>query len=264
MEQPLVSVVTPSLNQAEFIEQTIESVLAQTYPRIEHIVIDGGSGDGTLEILRRYDHLIWLSEPDEGQSQALNKGFARAQGPICGWLNSDDWYLPNAVEEGVEALRASGASLVYGDIERCDASGLNRRTIRARPWNYWEELNAGSGLYSPAAFFTRAALDAVGGFDESYHLAMDYDFWLRIGAQFAVRHVDAVWAVERNHPAAKTVAQREGFWVEDREISLRHGGRFVSPMLIRRHIRWPRAQFLAVRAAAAAYTVVGRRPQGPR
>ena len=103
---PLVSVVTPSLNQAAYIEEAILSVREQDYPRIEHIVVDGGSTDGTLEILRRHPHVVWSSEPDEGQADALNKGFARARGTVLGWLNADDRYLPGAVSAARTSLRA--------------------------------------------------------------------------------------------------------------------------------------------------------------
>ena len=117
---PLVSVVTPSLNQAAYIEEAILSVRKQDYPRIEHIVVDGGSTDGTLEILGRYRHLLWSSEPDEGQADALNKGFARARGTVLGWLNADDRYLPGAVSAAVAALAETGSALVHGGWRQVD------------------------------------------------------------------------------------------------------------------------------------------------
>jgi GT2 family glycosyltransferase len=257
----LVSVVTPSLNQSRYLREAIESVRAQTYSPVEHIVVDGGSTDGTEEILAGYDGLRWLSEPDEGQSQALNKGFALAQGEILGWLNADDAYVPTAIAEGVAALRSSGAALVYADVTRVDDDGVNPRRIRSRTqFDLWTELNLGCGIYSPAVFFTREALETVGAVDESLHYTMDYDLWLRIGKRFPVERVDAVWAIQRRHEEAKSVSRRDEFWPERLRVSRRHGGRLVSPLLIRRYVPQGGAQQIANRAAAAAYAIAGKRP----
>ena len=127
----------------------------------------------------------WVSEPDRGQSHALNKGFALASGDVLGWLNADDAYKPTAVAEAVAAIESTGAALVYADVTRVDDDGDNPRRIRSRPsFELWTELNLGCGIYSPAVFFSRAALDAAGPLDESLHLTMDYDLWLRIGERF--------------------------------------------------------------------------------
>ena len=258
----LVSIVTPSLDQGRYVREAIESVRAQTYSPIEHIVVDGGSTDGTLEILGEYEGLRWVSEPDGGQSHALNKGFALATGEILGWLNADDAYEPGAVAAAVEALRSAGAGLVYADVTRVDDDGVNPRRIRSRPeFDLWTELNLGCGIYSPAVFFTRDALESAGGIDESLHLTMDYDLWLRIGMRFPVRHVDAVWAIQRRHEEAKSVSRREDFWPERLAVSRRYGGRLVSPLLIRRYVRTPRVQSVAIRTAAAAYALAGKRPR---
>jgi glycosyltransferase involved in cell wall biosynthesis len=259
MRAPLVSVVTPSLNQDRYIREAIESVRAQTFEPVEHIVVDGGSTDATLEILRGYDDLRWVSEPDRGQSQALNKGFAMAQGRIFGWLNADDAYEPHAVAEGVAALQ--GVGLAYADVTRVNDDGVDPRRIRSRPvWDAWTELNDGNGVYSPSVFFTREAFEAVGGLDESLHFSMDYDLWLRIGRRFGARHVDAVWSVQRLHGEAKSVSREEDFWPERLAVSRRHGGRLVSPLLIRRYVKKPQAVRVAIRAAAAAYALAGKRP----
>jgi glycosyltransferase involved in cell wall biosynthesis len=258
--ETLVSIVTPSLNQARYLRQAIESVRAQAHAPIEHIVVDGGSTDETLEILAEYDEVQWSSEPDRGQSHALNKGFAQARGAVLGWLNADDAYEPNAVAEAVAAL--GDAALVYGDVTRVNDDGVNPRRIRSRPsFDLWTELNLGCGIYSPAVFFTREALEAVGPLDENLHLTMDYDLWLRIGKRFPVRHVDSVWAIQRLHGEAKTMRHYEDFWPERLAVSRRNGGRLVSPLLISRYVRAPQAQRIAVRAAAAAYALAGRRPR---
>ena len=255
----LVSIVTPSLDQGRYLREAIDSVRAQTHSPIEHVVVDGGSTDGTLDILRDCDTVRWVSEPDRGQSHALNKGFALATGDVLGWLNADDAYAATAVAEGVAALDETGAALVYADVTRVNDDGIDPRRIRSRPtFDLWTELNLGCGIYSPAVFFTRAALEAVGGLDETLDLTMDYDLWVRIGKSFPVHHVDAVWAVQRIHPDAKTAV--EDFWPERLAVSRRHGGRLISPLLIRRYIEAPRAQRFANRAAAAVYAIAGKRP----
>jgi glycosyltransferase involved in cell wall biosynthesis len=258
--RPLVSIITPSLNQGRYLREAIESVREQDYEPIEHVVVDGGSTDGTLELLREYGHLRWLSGPDRGQSHALNKGFAMARGQVFGWLNADDAYEPHAVTEGVGALADVG--LVYADVTRVNDDGVNPRRIRSRPtWGLWTELNEGNGIFSPSVFFTRTAYEAVGGLDESFDLAMDYDLWLKIGKRFGARHVDSAWAVQRVHDEAKSVRRYDDFWPERLAVSRRHGGRLVSPLLIRRYVRQPGAQRLAIRAAAAAYAALGKRPR---
>ncbi|HLA97025.1 MAG TPA: glycosyltransferase family 2 protein, partial [Anaerolineales bacterium] len=137
--QPLVSIVTPSFNQGRFLEETIQSVLAQDYPRIEYLIVDGGSTDGSLEIIRRYADRLgwWVSEPDRGQTEALNKGFARARGEIFAWLNSDDTYLPQAVSEAVAYLQAHPeAGMVYGDANLVDEHGRVIGKFPARQTDY--------------------------------------------------------------------------------------------------------------------------------
>jgi len=254
----LVSIVTPSLNQGRYLLEAIDSVRAQTHAPVEHVVVDGGSDDDTLAILGEQEGLRWVSEPDRGQSHAVNKGFAMAQGEVFGWLNADDAYEPHAVAEALDAL--DGVGLVYADVTRINDDGVNPRRIRSRPsWNLWTELNDGNGVFSPAVFFTREAFETVGGLDESLHLAMDYDLWLKIGKRFGARHVDRVWALQRIHDEAKTIRRYDEFWPERLTVSRRHGGRLVSPLLIRRHVRSPRAQRVALRAAAAAYALAGKR-----
>ena len=257
----LVSIVTPSLDQGRYLREAIESVRAQTYEPIEHVVVDGGSTDETLDILRGFDGVRWVSELDRGQSHALNKGFATATGEILGWLNADDAYHPSAVAEGVAALRETRAGLVYADVTRVNGDGLNPRRIGSRrEWTLWTELNLGNGIFSPSVFFTREAFEAAGGLDEALHMTMDYDLWLKIGKRFPVRHVDSVWGVQRIHDDAKTTSRWDEFWPERRAVSRRHGGRLVSPLLIQQYVRHPRAQRVVTRAVSGAYALAGKRP----
>jgi glycosyltransferase involved in cell wall biosynthesis len=256
---PLVSIVTPSLNQGRFIESTIRSVLEQDYPRLEHIVVDGGSTDETLAVLRRYQHLRWISERDGGQSEALNKGFALAEGEILGWLNADDIYLPGAIAAAVQEMRDTGCALVYGGWTQLDEAGNVFREISPTPWDYGLQLEARNGVSQPGTLFTREALESVGGIDNSYRYAMDYDLWLRIGMRFGARHVDQVWGVQRLHDDAKTTRHFNEFWPERLAVSRRYGARLVSPLLIRRYVKSRNAQWLAERAVGATYALVGRR-----
>lgn len=250
----LVSIVTPSLNQGRYLREAIESVRAQTHSSVEHIVVDGGSSDHTCDILAHYDELHWVSERDRGQSHALNKGFAMSDGEIFGWLNADDAYEPYAVADAVAALEAGEAGLVYADVTRVNDDHVNPRRIRSRPrFDLWTELNLGCGIYSPAVFFTREAYEAVGGLDESLHMTMDYDLWLRIGKRFRVVYVDAVWGVQRAHKLSKT--RRLDPWGERLAVSRRHGGRILSPLAVSRYVGQPRLRQLLTRTVGAAYAV---------
>jgi glycosyltransferase involved in cell wall biosynthesis len=224
--------VTPSLNQGRFLEEAIRSVADQDYPSIEHIVIDGGSRDETVAILRRYAHLRWVSEPDAGQAAAINKGFRLAQGDIFGWINADDYYLPGAVSVAVETLRQSGCGLVHGGWRQIEEDGRKIKDVAAVPFDYRRQLEVSNRVAQPGAFFTREAFEAVGGIDEKYRYAMDYELWLKLGARFEVRHVDQVLAAYRYHPTSKSVAEYEQFVAETWHASRRHGARRRSPLFV--------------------------------
>jgi glycosyltransferase involved in cell wall biosynthesis len=231
---PLVSIVTPSLNQAQFIRDTIESVRAQEYPRIEHIVLDGGSHDGTLEVLARYPGLRWTSEPDAGQTHALNRGFHMASGEILSWLNADDLLLPGSVAAVVEAFRSDAATMmVYGDGDLIDARGQNLQPFRfTEPFNLRRLIEVHDYILQPAAFVRRPALEAVGYLDESLTWCMDWDLWIRIGQRFPVHYLPRRLAQARLHADTKT--NRAG-WAKVREmhrIVRRHSRRRLPPVLL--------------------------------
>lgn len=228
----LVSIVTPSLNQGRYLREAIESVRAQTHTPLEHIVVDGGSTDGTLEILGRHPHLQWVSEPDGGQAAALNKGFRRAGGVVFGWINADDYYLPGAVSAAVGALVETGCALVHGGWRQVDEAGATIRDVAPVAFDYRRVLEAANSVAQPGTFFTRAAFEAVGGVDESYRYALDYELWLKLGGRFEVRHVDRVLAAYRYHPTSKTVAESHGFVAETWRASRSHGARWSSPIFI--------------------------------
>ena len=207
---PTISLVTPSLNQGRFLRATIESVLTQDYPGLDYFVQDGGSTDETLEILREYEGRVpFASERDSGQSEAINRGLARARGEIVGYLNSDDLLLPGALRAVGEAFAADPAlALVYGRALFVDAEG---RPLGRCLTQRWEPGRLGDACFvaQPAAFWRRRAGAEVGPFDESLHHAMDYDFWLRIAERYpaaAVRYLERDLASARWHDGAKTAA----------------------------------------------------------
>ena len=211
-DMPLVTIITPSYNQAQFLEQTILSVLNQDYPRIEYLIIDGGSTDGSVEIIRRYgDRLaFWVSEPDRGQSHAVNKGLQRANGEILGWLNSDDVYCPGAVRAAVDFLELHpDVALTYG---AADIIGLDGGVLGPIPVEDFDaRVCIARHRYiipQPAAFFRREAIERVGLLDERLNYCLDWDYWMRMAlAGLKVSRVPQTLARCRFHPDAKTVRE---------------------------------------------------------
>jgi glycosyltransferase involved in cell wall biosynthesis len=224
-DRPLVSIVTPTLNQGRFIEATIRSIRAQTYDHFEHIVIDGGSTDDTLDILRRYEGsypMRWLSEPDNGMYDAINKGMKLASGEILAYLNSDDLYFPWTLETVVEAFgRNAEADVVFGDALGIDADG--REDIRFQPSHRYGFLLRSSSFVQPAVFWRRAVYDEIGGFDPELRLAGDLDYWLRMGPDRVHQRVDEVLAIERDHGLTQRSQQWDKLMDESRFARKRAG-----------------------------------------
>ncbi len=209
----LVSIITPSLNQAAFLEQTMLSVLQQDYPEIEYIVVDGGSTDGSLRIIRSYAQRLtwWVSEADAGQAEAINKGIAHASGDIVAWLNSDDYYLPGAIRSAATLLGAHPAvDMVYGNLLAVDAGG---RTINLLTYGQLslEDLLCFQIIGQPAVFFRRRAFDEAGGLDVRFHFLLDHQLWIKLARRGAILHANQTWAAARYHAAAKNRSAGSGF-----------------------------------------------------
>ncbi|MGH7332124.1 MAG: glycosyltransferase family 2 protein [Candidatus Rokuibacteriota bacterium] len=204
-----MTVVTPSFNQGRFIRETIESVLGQGYGALEYLVIDGGSSDETLDILKDYGtRLTWVSEPDRGQASAINKGWRGGRGTIVAYLNSDDTYLPGAVERAVSALRASPeAGAVYGEGYHVDEAGRVLHRYPTEPFDL-DRLAETCFICQPTVFLRREVVERVGYLDETLQYCMDYDLWIRVGRVTTFAQVSDFLATTRLHADTKTLGRR--------------------------------------------------------
>jgi Glycosyltransferases involved in cell wall biogenesis len=214
--KPLVSIITPSYQQAAFLEQTMRSVLDQDYPNIEYIVVDGGSSDGSLEIIQKYAGKLawWVSEKDNGQAEAINKGVARAKGEIIAWVNSDDLYLPGAISEAVKILQQNPeAGFVFGNVRVLDAGNRVLNELHYGRWGL-RELMSFHIIGQPAVFIRRSALPLDGFLDPSYHFLLDHQLWLRIAINHPIVYQPQFWAAAHYHQDAKNLAQAAKFGVE--------------------------------------------------
>jgi len=239
LTSPKLSIVTPTFNQAMFIEESLLSVKEQNYGNAEHIVIDGASTDNTVEILRRYagkpgwKHLSWISEPDKGQSDALNKGFKRVTGDIVGWLNSDDRYRSGCFKEVVESIKKNPQSdIVFGDYTMMDEAGRFLRVRREIEFSRFL-LSYLHILYIPttSSFFRRRIFDEGNWCDISLDNTMDYEYYLRLAQKgYKFQHVPRLWADLRLHPRSKSIAEKGRVFQLHDEIAVSY-----SPLLRRLH-----------------------------
>jgi glycosyltransferase involved in cell wall biosynthesis len=204
---PRVSVVTPSYNQVEYLEETIRSVLLQGYPDLEYIIVDNCSTDGSVEIIGKYER--WLAnaviEPDRGQTDAINKGWRRSTGSVVAYLNADDFYLPGAIAAAVEAFRTTPeVGMVYATAMIVDDAGGDLRPWQAKPFDLKTMLVVGSIVPQPAAFYSIDALEAVGYVNERWHMIMDFDLAIRVGTRYTTVCIPATLAKFRAHSESKT------------------------------------------------------------
>ncbi len=233
---PLVTIITPSFNQGDFIERTIQSILAQDYPNIQHIVIDGGSRDQTLDILKKYEnHLRWISEKDSGQSEAINKGFRMANGEILTWINSDDVLLPGAVSKAVQYLNAHlHVMMIYGEGYIVDENDtIKQRFPYTEPkFDLTKLIYQGDYILQQSTFYRREIFQELRMLEENLHYGLDWDLFIRIGKRYPVHYVPEYFGCIREHRAAKTaIGGKKRF----RELS----------RLVRKHglLRYPPAYF---------------------
>jgi len=218
MATPKVSIVTPSFNQAAFLGQTLQSVRAQDYPNIEHIVVDGGSTDGSVDLLRAAPNIRWVSEPDKGQVDAIDKGFAMATGEILAWVNSDDTISPDAARIAVEALQRTGADLVYGDLRIIDQDGTHERMFYGIPFDYRVLLYGIYYIGQQSVFFRRTLLEKAGPLRTEFDNAFDFELWLRFARNGRLVYVPELRGQIRRHDAAKSVALATRTWAETERI----------------------------------------------
>lgn len=255
---PLISMVTCSYQQARYLDRAIRSVIEQDYPYLEYIVIDGGSTDGSDEIIRRHGHALayWVSERDGGQTEALVKGFARATGEIHGWLCSDDLLLPGALDAVAEFFHANPrVTAAYGDALWIDADGNFLRPKKEMGFNRFVFRHDHNYIPQPSMFWRRSLYDAVGGLDPEYDLAMDADLWDRFAQHAPIAHIPRYLSCMRWYREQKTRSRRAEGSVEDRRIRARSAHPLAmdgAPGMLTRALA--RCVRILSKAAAGGYT----------
>jgi len=231
---PSITIITPTLNQARFIEQTIVSVLTQNYPRLEYFVIDGGSTDGTIDILKRYEnYLTWISEPDKGQVDAINKGIRKSTCEIIAYLNSDDYYEPGALlTVGSFFQTHPKVKILTGKCKNVDVHGIEYRPLvtiykniflLSKAWGFLKICNF---ISQPSTFWKKELSDSLGLFNPLYHYAMDYDFWLRVARVEKINFVNRYLANFRIYPLSITSSNSKAQFKEEYEIASKFSNLF--------------------------------------
>jgi len=224
---PKISIVTPSYNQEQFVEKTIRSVLLQGYLNLEYIIVDGGSTDGSVDIIKKYEKWLayWVSEPDRGQSDAINKGFNKASGEIYAWLNSDDYLLKHALRNVAMAYHESpGAGGWFGTCWQVDEDGNTLLTVSPNRLDVASLAGGGeNAVGQPACFFSEQAWRIYGPLEEDLHYGMDFDLWLKIAKGFSIEKVNGVLAAACVHKDAKTQVDVGQMYAVHFLIQIRHG-----------------------------------------
>jgi glycosyltransferase involved in cell wall biosynthesis len=263
MTRPLVSIVTPSYNQADFLEETLVSILEQDYPHIEYVVVDDGSTDRSVDIIRRYaDRLHWWTQQENaGQVAAINRGFEHTSGALMTYINSDDTLLPGAVSEMVAEFEADPALvMVYGDAVYTDASSRQTGPLASRDWDPPTMVrNCDNHVVQPSSMWTRAAWEQAGPFDERGYYFFDFELYLRFSVLGPVKHVPRVWSTYREHDASKSAGDQLG---KSRDY-LRFADEFLTSDRLPAELR-PYAREGRARArVAAANNLYGQLELGP-
>lgn len=247
---PLVSIIIPSYNQARFLEFTIQSILEQDYPNLEILLVDGGSTDGSVDIIRRYADRFawWVSEKDKGHADALNKGFARAKGEIIAWLNSDDTYYPGAISDAVRILQENpDVGLVYADADLTDENGKIIGRFASRQTDYKKLLRGSVHIPQATTFFRADLYRQVGALSLSLFFAFDYDLWVRLSKVSRLLYVPHRWATFRLHDEGKSVKNDDRCYPDMLKVYERERGKGISWMWLRAKVRRAIYAWLPVR-----------------
>ena len=218
------SIVTPCYNSGAYIEQTIRSIMDQSHSDVEHIVMDGGSKDATVDILKKYPHIQWRSEKDKGQSDALNKGFRLVTGDILAWQNADDTYLPGAFETVAKAFRENpDVDLVYGDYQLIRADGSWICDVHPIDWDSWKFAHGRFVPLQPTAFWRRRVYEELGDLNADLHYCMDVDFFARAALRFKYKRIPSLLGQFRVHDESKTMNKANKRKVSDEYRSVLAG-----------------------------------------
>ena len=238
-----ISVITPSFNQGKFIEQTIQSVLSQNYPNLEYIVMDGGSTDNTVEILKKYeDKIKWFSEKDNGQSDAINKGLKMATGDVVAWLNSDDYYLAGTLKKVADCFETNPDTMwVTGDYKIVDEQGRPiqsfvrgyKNFLRALPFR--NTLFVANYINQPSTFWKRSLHSELGYINDKYHLCMDYDFWLRVYKRYPLHTISSAFSAFRIHSTSKGKKQYSAQFNEEIDVAQKNNAPHLALFLHKIH-----------------------------
>jgi glycosyltransferase involved in cell wall biosynthesis len=227
-ETPLVSIVTPSYNSGRFIAETLRSIRDQEYPRVEHIVVDGGSTDETEHVLSQFPSVTVVKQAPFGMCDKVNLGFSLARGEVVAWVNADDFYLPGAILNAVNALKNNpDVGLVYCNDLRVNDPGMEIRRIVCHQTGFEELVHDQNYISNPTAFFRRECLRAVGPVDRRFPLVSDWDLWIRVSRHFPVLYVDGWWAAFREHEGQASDAHRFTAWLQGRRMLRSHGAPFL-------------------------------------
>ncbi|OGU46776.1 MAG: hypothetical protein A2X68_03530 [Ignavibacteria bacterium GWC2_56_12] len=255
-----ISVITPSFNHGEFIEDTIRSVANQDHDDIEHIVVDGGSTDSTLATLKKYPRVRWVSEQDSGQGNAINKGFAMATGDVLAWLNADDYYEENVFGRIIAYFKDHpDCMFLYGDLTFVDKLGRPLNKYTGDKITYDSLIANPDIVRQPSSFWRREVMERLGGIDESFHLVMDLDFFLRVGKRYPLHYLEGNLSYYRHYGETKSTALARRQVGEIYRVYRSHGIILTGPI-----VRSLLAKYIRTFRLTKVFVSIVRRLKGSR